>query len=196
MPTSDPRDRLMAALSDRAAPSSDFDLNAAIRPAAGTSLRGAGVLMAVDEDGCVILTKRAANLSQHPGQVAFPGGRIEPDDADATAAALREAWEEVALPPDRVEVLGTLPVHETVTRYSMTPVLGLVRGRPELRPEPGEVAEIFRVPLEFLLDLGNYTVQSRDWRGQTRHYHAVPWGPYYIWGATARILYRLAERAG
>ena len=184
----------MAALSKDTGPSSDFDLNAAIRPPRQMTLRGAGVLVPVREDGRVILTKRSSSLSQHPGQVAFPGGRIEDSDADAVAAALREAWEEIALPPDAVEVLGQLPVHDTVTNYRMTPVLGLVRGTPDLVPEPGEVAEIFHVPLDVLADLGNYTTQSRDWRGTARHYHTVPWGPYYIWGATARILIRLAER--
>ena len=190
----DLRARLTAALSKDTGPSSDFDLNASIRPSRQMDLRGAGVLVPVCEDGRVILTKRSSSLSQHPGQVAFPGGRIEDSDADAVAAALREAWEEIALPPDAVEILGQLPVHDTVTNYRMTPVLALVRGTPKLVAEPGEVAEIFHVPLDFLVDLSNYTTQSRDWRGTTRHYHTIPWGPYYIWGATARILIRLAQR--
>ncbi len=142
----------------------------------------------------MILTKRSASLSQHPGQIAFPGGKVEPQDAGPGAAALREAWEETGLPPETVEVLGELPGHETVTGYSMTPVLGLVHGRPALRPEAGEVAEIFEVPLSHLADPAAYSLQSRMWRGTERRYYTVPWGPYYIWGATARILRALAER--
>ncbi|WP_254695942.1 CoA pyrophosphatase [Palleronia sp. THAF1] len=191
---SDLRARLVTALRRADQPTSDFDLNAGAMPKGQRSLRGAGVLVAVRESGSVILTKRAAHLSQHPGQVAFPGGKIDAGDGSARAAALREAWEEVGLPPESVDVLGELPGHETVTGYGMTPVLGMVKGDPPLRPEEGEVAEIFEVPLSFLANPTNYSVQSRDWRGQTRRYYAVPYGPYYIWGATARILRALAGR--
>ncbi len=186
--------RLRAALARETGPSSDFDLNRDAAPQAAR-LRGAGVLIPVcAASGTLILTKRSATLSQHPGQIAFPGGRIDPGDADATAAALREAHEEIGLPGDAVEVLGELPRHETVTGYSMTPVVALVTRPFDERPEPGEVAEIFRVPMAFVTDPGNFRVEERDWRGQTRRYYAVPYGPYYIWGATARILHGLAER--
>ncbi len=189
---SDLRGRLSAARAAMAGRTSDFDLNgmpAGERPA----LRGAGVLVAVRDTGRVILTKRSSALSQHPGQIAFPGGKIEPFDRDAAQAALREAWEETALPGGAVEVLGELPGHETVTGFSMVPVLALVRGPVDLRPEAGEVAEIFEVPLDHLADPDNYRVESRTWRGMQRRYYTVPWGPYYIWGATARILRALAE---
>ncbi|WP_375260322.1 CoA pyrophosphatase [Palleronia sp.] len=175
------------------APSSDFDLSSGF-PCKRPTLREAGVLVPVRTDGRVILTKRASHLSQHPGQIAFPGGKVDALDADATAAALREAHEEIALPYDAAEVLGTLPSHVTVTGYRMTPVIALIHGTPELRPEAGEVAEIFDVPLSHLSVASNYTVQDRLWRGELRRYYAVPFGPYYIWGATARILRGLAER--
>ncbi|WOI55963.1 CoA pyrophosphatase [Palleronia sp. LCG004] len=186
--------RLRAALARETGPSSDFDLNRQAAPQAA-KLRGAGVLVPVcARTGTLILTKRSAMLSQHPGQIAFPGGKIDPGDRDATAAALREAHEEIGLPPDAVEVLGELPGHETVTGFSMTPVLGLVTRHFDEVAEAGEVAEIFRVPMEFVTDRARFRVEERDWRGQARRYYVVPYGPYYIWGATARILHGLAER--
>jgi 8-oxo-dGTP pyrophosphatase MutT (NUDIX family) len=110
------------------------------------------------------------------------------------AAALREAREEIGLDPSNVDVLAELPTHETVTSYTITPVLARVRAEFQALPEDGEVAEVFRVPLEFLMDSGRYRVESRAWRGQRRHYYVAPYGPYYIWGATARILKSLADR--
>lgn len=194
--TPDPTARLFAAASSRALrPSSDFDLNADAPARAGQSLCQAAVLVAVCPGGpaSVLLTRRSARLSQHPGQIAFPGGKCDPGDADATATALREASEEVGLCADQVEVKATLPAHETVTGFSVTPVLARITTplSPTARPE--EVAEVFRVPLAHLLDPGQYSVQSRQWRGRWRRYYTVPYGPYYIWGATARILRSLAE---
>ncbi len=192
------RDRLMAAL-DRpaAAASSDFDLNPGTLLPPGRSLRGAGVLIGVidgDRGAQLILTKRSSALRHHPGQIAFPGGKIDPSDADATAAALREAQEEIGLDPANVEVLGALPSHETVTGFTITPVIALIRAEFDARPEPGEVDEVFRVPLSHVADPGQYKIQGRRWRGTERLYFTVPWGPYYIWGATARILRALADR--
>lgn len=177
--------------------SSDFDLNPDVILPKGRRLRPAGVLVPVELRAGrphVILTKRASHLKHHPGQIAFPGGKQDAGDADAIAAALREAHEEIGLPPDNVEVLGVLPFHETVTSFTVTPVLGRVRDRFEIIPEPGEVDEVFSVPLDHVTDLRRFSVQSRMWMGQKRAYFTVPFGPYYIWGATARILHGLAQR--
>lgn len=188
--------RLQAALAVQRAESSDFDLNPGFRPPEQV-LRPCGVLIAVTLEAGgprVLLTKRASGLKHHPGQIALPGGKVEPVDTGPQDAALREAGEEIGLDPANVEVLGTLPPHRTVTGFSVTPVVGRVLRSFAPAPEAGEVDEVFGVPLGHLLDLGRYTVQTRLWRGQARRYYAVPWGPYYIWGATARILRGLAER--
>lgn len=197
MSASDTLARLRAALAAPSGPSSDYDLNANHGPPAGRVLRDAGVLVGVSEGTAgptLLLTKRASHLKHHPGQIAFPGGKVDPGDDGPVGAALREAREEVGLPPALVEVLGTLPPHETVTGFRVTPVLGWIRDAFEDIPEAGEVDEVFRVPLAHVADPDRYSVQSRRWRGQWRHYYAVPWGPYYIWGATARMLRALADR--
>ena len=186
-----------AALEKTSAASSDFDLNPDVVLPAGQKLRSAAVLVGlVPRDGTlqVILTKRSSKLKHHPGQIAFPGGKVEDSDADVVAAALREAQEEVGMPPEMVEVLGQLPSHETVTGFTMTPELALVDDRFVATADPSEVAEVFEVPLAHLSDPNRFAIQSRRWRGQQRHYFTVPFGPYYIWGATARILRGLAER--
>ncbi len=191
------RNRLVAALGRPARPSSDYDLNPAVDPGPGV-LRPAGVLVAVDVShggaARVILTKRASALRHHPGQVAFPGGKVDPGDDGPVGAALREAHEEIGLPGNAVEVLGTLPAHRTVTGFEVTPVVALVVRPFAPVPEPGEVDEVFTVPLAHLIDPAAYGIEGRIWRGQRRRYYAVPWGPYYIWGATARILRGLADR--
>ena len=187
------RDRLSAALSVAAAASSDFDLDPGVLPPSAT-LRDAGVLLAFRSDGRLVLTKRASGLRHHPGQIALPGGKVDPGDADPTAAALREAQEEVGLDPARVEVLGVLPPHRTVTGFAVRPVVGLVHGDFVPVPETGEVDEVFEVPLDHVGRLDRYRVERRLWRGGWRSYWVTPYGPYYIWGATARILHGLALR--
>ncbi|MFV2034319.1 MAG: CoA pyrophosphatase [Halocynthiibacter sp.] len=191
--------RLRAALAHPGAGSSDFDLNPGFLQPEGRRLRPAAVLVAI-KDGAngprLILTKRASGLQHHPGQIAFPGGKVDMGDAGPQDAALREAEEEIALPRHAVEIIGSLSPHETVTGFTVTPFLGIVRDEFKARPAPGEVAEVFSVPLNHVTCVDNYFVQSRHWRRQRRYYYTVPYGPYYIWGATARILRGLAERLG
>ena len=194
---SDPLAPLLASLDRDTGDSSDFDLNPDYVMPAGRKLRPAGVLIPIEmrnEIPHLILTKRASHLKHHPGQIAFPGGKQDDGDVDVIAAALREAHEEIGLPTDNVEVLGTLPSHETVTSFTVTPVLGRVRDAFDIIPEPGEVDEVFSVPFSHVTNPACFSVQSRPWMGQHRSYFTVPFGPYYIWGATARILRGLAER--
>ena len=189
-------ERLKAALRLTGGASSDFDLNPAMS-VPGAVLRPAAVLVPVwlhHGDARVILTKRASHLKHHPGQVAFPGGKRDETDLSLEACALREAWEEIGLAPDRVELLGRLPAHETVTGFTVTPVLGVIRDAFDPAPQAEEVDEVFTVPLSHVLYQGNYGVERRQWRGIWRSYYAVPYGPYYIWGATARMLRGLADQ--
>lgn len=185
--------RLRDALAQPAGPSSDYDLNPGFQMPPDRKLHAAAVLVAVMPQG-VLLTKRASHLKHHPGQIAFPGGKLEATDPSLEACALREAHEEVGLAPDAVQILGRLPVHETVTGFVITPILACVAQSFDPIPEHGEVDEVFTVPLAHLTDTRRYAIEARRWQGQTRRYFAVPWGPYYIWGATARILRGLADR--
>lgn len=194
---SDQIERFRTALARTGVTTSDFDLNPDVQLPADRVLRPAGVLAPIlKRDGKLhlLLTKRSSALKHHPGQIAFPGGKQDESDADVVAAALREAWEEIGLPRDNVDVLGTLPAHETVTGFTVTPVIGFVRDTFDIKPEPGEVEEVFSVPLDHVLNPDNYIIHSRRWRGTRRHYFTVPYGPYYIWGATARMLRAWTER--
>jgi 8-oxo-dGTP pyrophosphatase MutT (NUDIX family) len=142
----------------------------------------------------VLLTQRTADLKSHAGQISFPGGRMEPDDADADANALRETEEEIGLAAAHVELIGHLDPYITVSGYEVTPVVGVVTPPFDLKPDPIEVADIFQVPLNFFLDPANHQRHSRTVaEGITRAYYAMPYGDRYIWGATAGMLVNLYE---
>ena len=136
----------------------------------------------------VLLTQRSADLPDHPGQISVPGGRVEPDDASHSAAALREAAEEVGLPAPQVTLLGHLAEYETVSGFRVTPVVGWVEPPLVLTPDPVEVADVFEVPLAFLLDPANQQRQFRMLGTVRRDFWAIPYGERYIWGATAAML--------
>jgi 8-oxo-dGTP pyrophosphatase MutT (NUDIX family) len=141
------------------------------------------------DDGLTVLfTERSRDLPDHPGQISFPGGRVEPQDADAGIAALREAEEEVGLSRERVTLLGRLEPYETVTGYRVTPVVGWVEPPVEIKADPVEVAEVFEVPLAFLLEPANLQRHFRMIGNTRRDYYAIPYGDRYIWGATAAML--------
>ncbi len=189
--------QLETALGRSGSGSSDFDLNPSVKLPPNRKLRPAGVLISIlmaPQGPRVILTKRSSALKHHPGQIAFPGGKVDQSDSGPVDAALREATEEIGMPRNHANVIGTLPPHETVTGFTVTPVVAVLKRSFAVRPEPDEVEEVFSVPLEHLLRLENYAVQGRRWRGQRRYYYTVPFGPYYIWGASARMMYNLAER--
>lgn len=180
---------------ERPAPSAATNLSDGFRlpgREGATTLAAVLVPLINRRDGLkVLFTERSAGLPDHPGQISFPGGRIEPQDADATAAALREAEEEIGLPRHRVQPLGRLAEYETVTGYQVIPVVGWIEPPIVLRTDPVEVADVFEVPLAFLLEPAN---QQRHFRmvGEIRRdYYAIAYRGRYIWGATAAMLLML-----
>jgi len=164
-----------------------------IDPNAGT-LVPAAVLLAIvaRPTPTVLLTVRSAHLHVHAGQIAFPGGKIDAQDADSIGAALREAHEEIGLHPSSVDVLGALPAFSTGTGFSVTPVVGLVQQGVPLVPNPGEVDHVFEVPLSFALNPANHLRQQMEFQGRLRKWYAIPYRQddreFYIWGATAGML--------
>lgn len=161
----------------------------------GDTLLPAAVLIAVTDraEPGVILTQRTETMRKHAGQIAFPGGRIDPGE-DIVTAALREAEEEIALPRDRVTVIGQADTYRTVTGFQVTPVIGVIPPDLVLHPSEAEVANVFEVPLEFLLDSGNHVEASVEWQGHERHYYEIIWNDRRIWGATAAMIVNLSRR--
>jgi len=188
--------RLVGAIGKLHQESSDFDLYPVVDLPKSRLLRPAAVLVAIqntDAGPHIILTERASTLKHHAGQIAFPGGKYDECDTNIGETALREADEEIGLHPECVKIIGRMPPHETITGFTVTPVIGMVTDKFTPEPDHNEVAEVFLVPLSHVINTKQYSIQDRYWRNQRRRYYAVPYGPYYIWGATARILRALAD---
>ncbi len=192
------RDRLIRRFSEvRADPESlrgDHSLSA--HPSPEAPLVPAAVLVPIVDraDGLtLLLTRRTDHLDKHAGQISFPGGRVEPGDATPDEAALRETQEEIGLAADRLQVLGCLDRYITRTGFSVTPLVGIVSPPMQLDPDPFEVAEIFEVPLDFVLDTSNHRRYRRRLAGREYEFYAIPWEGYFIWGATAGMLVNLCE---
>lgn len=177
------------------APIGDHSLNA-LAPM-DTDLRAAAVLVPIiqrPEGPTMLLTVRASHLPKHSGQVAFPGGKIEEVDKSPAAAALRETHEEVGIRPELVSVAGCIDVYQTVTAYRVLPVLGFVSPDFKLNIDANEVADVFEVPLDFILDPRNHRVETREFQGYERRFYAMEYDGYYIWGATAGMIRNLTDR--
>ena len=163
----------------------------------GSPLKAAAVLVPlVERDGAlwVILTQRPEHMTSHAGQVAFPGGKVDPTDASALAAALREADEEIGLRSSFAEPVGFLDTYQTGTGYRILPAVALISPDFEPRPNPHEVADVFEVPLAFLIDRANHVVEEAEWRGRMRRYYDIRYGTRRIWGVTAGMVRNLSER--
>ena len=156
----------------------------------------AAVLVAVVDrpDPTVILTLRPMTMRKHPGQISFPGGRIDPGDEGPIDAALREAEEEIGLPRGAVEVIGTADRYRTITGFEVTPVIGIVPPDVPLTPHPGEVEAVLEAPLAYLFDPAHQAVRTAEYRGRERSYFEIDYEGRRIWGATAAMIVNLSRR--
>ncbi|MAU40701.1 MAG: CoA pyrophosphatase [Kordiimonas sp.] len=177
---------------------SDYDLyqNRQDYPRTDLPLKPAAVLVPLVERQAgltVLLTQRASHLNKHAGQISFPGGRSDAQDRNAMETALRETKEEIGIERQLIDIAGAMDDYETVTGFTVTPVIGFVQPTFELEIDRNEVDDAFEVPLDFLMDPGNHQLQSRIHKGHERHFYAVPYENRYIWGATAAMLVRFSQ---
>ena len=175
---------------------SDFDLNPHTSPLAAT-LTQAAVLAPIvrrPQGFTVLLTLRSSAMPSHAGQVSFPGGRVQPEDAGPVATALRETFEETGIAPAFIAPVGGFGAYRTGCNYVITPVLAFVDPGFTLNPDPREVDDVFETPLAFLMDAANHELHAAEWQGARREYYAMPWEGRYIWGATAGMIKLLHDR--
>ncbi len=176
----------------------DYHLNDGMKESIiSNAVKPAAVLIGlIEREGLinVILTKRTEALNNHSGQIAFPGGRIDADDASSEAAALREAWEEIGLDINEVEIVGRLPDYHTGSGYKVAPIIGFVREGADFEINPDEVDYMFEVPLAFLMDEANHKKTSKTWNETERYFYAMPYKTHYIWGVTAGMIRVLYDR--
>lgn len=200
-----PADALLERLRDRLDPVDgpiaeplrwDGELNPGLRPRHSRPRQAAVLAPLILHDGAprLLLTERAAHLPKHAGQIAFPGGSVDPGGETPAEAAIRELTEEVGVAAHHVELIGRFDGYLTVTGFHVTPFVGVLKPGYSVVPDPGEVADVFEAPFEFLMDPANHEKHSREWQGQLRHYYAMPWQGRYIWGATAGMLKSLHDR--
>ena len=178
---------------------SDFELSPRIKRIKKRKFTSAAVLLLIifqKEGPEVVLTRRSTRLKHHAGQIAFPGGKVEEIDSSEMETAIRESVEEVGLHREGIRVLGMLPRHETVTGYLISPFVALIKNSQKFKPEVSEVSEIFNVPLKFLLDKDNMQLKRHKFNDIEWAYYAIPYGPHYIWGATARIIKSFSDLIG
>ncbi|MEN8196308.1 MAG: CoA pyrophosphatase [Pseudomonadota bacterium] len=187
-------ERIARAPETREARRGDYDLNPGMGPEGPLTPAAVLVPLVLRPGGLtVLLTQRTDHLHDHAGQISFPGGRIEEGDATPEAAALRETAEEVGLDPSRVELIGRLDTYVVRTGFEVTPAVGFVHPPFDVNPDPFEVAEVFEVPLAFILDRGNHERHSREYKGAQRFFYVMQYEDRYIWGATAAMLINLVD---
>jgi len=180
-------------LDDRDTPSGGICQNKDVMPKRAIS--AAVLVPLIDRGGgmTVLLTQRTSHLNSHAGQISFPGGKTEDDDSSPEETALRESKEEIGLPLDQVEILGRLGQRTTGSGFQVTPVVGLISGSVRFVANPSEVAEIFEMPLSFVIDSANHKIETRLIEGLERKFYVLPYNGYYIWGLTARLLVALGN---